>query len=103
MKSFIEAQFGYYTLNWMMVEDDERSLRILSCKINTSFNDLLEKDKCVCIHYKSIQSLAIELIKVKENLFNATISDIFPTGVLNYNLRSQTDFFRNTLITQNML
>ena len=44
MKSFIEAQFGYYTLNWMMVEDDERSLRILYYKINTSFNDLLEKD-----------------------------------------------------------
>ena len=27
------------------------------------------------------------------------MSDIFPTRVLNYNLRSQTDFFRNTVNT----
>ena len=27
------------------------------------------------------------------------MSDIFPTSVLNYNLRSQADFFRNTVNT----
>ena len=36
---------------------------------------------------------------MKENFFNTITSDIFPTRVLNYNLRSQTDFFRNTVYT----
>ena len=40
--------------------------------------------------------LANELFKVKANLSNIIMNDIFPTRVLNYNLRSQTDFFRNT-------
>ena len=53
--------------------------------------DLLTKDNSVGIYHRYIQSLAIELFKVKENLSN-TMSDIFPTRVLNYNLTSQTDF-----------
>ena len=36
-----------------------------------------------------------------EKLYNAIMSDIFPTRVLNYNLRSQTDFFSNTVKTKN--
>ena len=48
----------------------------------------------------NIQSLAVELFKVKKNLSNTIMSDIFPTRVLlNYNLRSQTDFIRNTVNT----
>ena len=46
-----------------------------------------------------ISSLAIELFKVKENLSNTIMSDILHTRVLNYNLKSQTDFFRNTVNT----
>ena len=71
------------------------------CKdYNNSFNDLLKKDKAACSHHRNIQSLAIELFKVKENLSNAIMSDVFPARVLNYNLRSQTDFFRNTVNTK---
>ena len=36
---------------------------------------------------------------MEENLSNIIISDIFPTRALNYNLRSQTDFLRNTVNT----
>ena len=36
---------------------------------------------------------------MKENLCNTIMSDIFPSRVLNYNLRSQTDFLRNTVNT----
>ena len=45
--------------------------------------------------------MAVELFKVKTILYNAIMSDItrVPTIVLNYNLRSQTDFFRYTVNT----
>ena len=108
MKSFVEAQFGCYPLVWMFHDTEinrkinhmhERSRRIFYRNYNSSFKDLLKKDNSVCIHHRNIQSLAVELFKVKENLSNTIMSDIFPTRVLNYNLRSQTDFFRNKVNT----
>ena len=108
MKSFVEAQFGYCSLVWMFNGREinrkinhihERSLRIVYRDYNSSFKDLLKKDNSVCIHHRNIQSLAVELFRVKENLSNTIMSDIFPTRVLNYNLRSQTDFFRNNVNT----
>ena len=51
----------------------------------------------------SIQSLAIELFEVDENLTNRKMSDIFPTSVLNYNLSLETHFFRNTVIPQSLV
>ena len=69
----------------------ERSLRIV-CKDNiSSFKDLLNKDRSFTIHQRNIQSLAIELFKVKGNLSNNIMYDIFQTRKINYNLRSQTD------------
>ena len=105
MKLFVEAQYGYCPLAWIfhgrklnrkIDHIHERSLRIVYKDYNSSFNDSLKKDKSVCIHHRNIQSLPIELFKVKEYLSNTIMSDIFPALVLNYNLRSQTDFFKNT-------
>ena len=70
---------------------------------NSSFNDLLKNDKSVCIHHRNIQSLAIELFKVKENLSDLIMSDIFSTRVSNYNLRLQTDFIEIQSIPQNFI
>ena len=98
LKSFVEAQFGYCPLVWMFHGKEinerkinhihERFLRIVYRDYNSSFKDLLKKDNSVCIHHRFIQSLAVELLKVKENLSNTIMSDNFPTRVLNYNLRS---------------
>ena len=108
MKSFVEAQFGYCPLVWMFHGREinrkinhihERSIRIVYRDYNSSFKDLLKKDNSVCIHHRNIQSLAIELFKLKENLSNTIMRDIFPTRVLNYNLRSQTIFFGKTINT----
>ena len=44
----------------------ERFLRIDDKDYSSSFNDLLKKDKSVCIHHENIQSLTTELFKMKE-------------------------------------
>ena len=44
------------------------------------------------IHQKNIQSLAIELYKVKNNQSNTIMNEIFEIRNVSYNLRSQTDF-----------
>ena len=108
LKSFVEAQFGYCPLVWMFHGREinrkinhihKRSLRIVYRDYNSSSKDLLKKDNSVCIRHRNIQILAVDLFKVKENLSNTIMGDIFPTRVPNYNLKSQTDFLRSTVNT----
>ena len=49
------------------------SLRIVNKENISSFKDLLKRNKFFSIHPKDIQSQAIELFKVKENLSNNII------------------------------
>ena len=77
----------------------ERSLRIVYKDSNSSFKDLLKKDNSFTVHHRNIQSLAIELFKVKVNLSNAIMDDILQTRTLPYNLRSNTDFARISVNT----
>ena len=65
----------------------------------SSFEELLKKDQSICIHHINIQSLAIELFKVKNNLSNRIMCDIFETRNLDYNLRSQLDFIKTRVST----
>ena len=101
MKAFIESQFSYCPLIWMFHSGvvnnkinhlHERSLQIIYKDNISSFEDLLKKDRSFTIHQRNIQSLAIELFKVKGNLSNNITYHIFETRKINYNLRSQTDF-----------
>ena len=57
----------------------ERSLRIVYKDNISSFEDLLKRDRSFTIHQRNIQSLAIELFKVKGNLSNNIMYDIFQT------------------------
>ena len=107
MKLFVTAKFGYCALFWMFHGRGinrkinlihERSLRIVYRGYNSSFKDLLKKDKSVRIHHRNIRSLDVEVFKVKENFSNTIITNVFPTRVLNCDIISQTDFFfRNTV------
>ena len=88
MKAFIESQFGYCLLIWMfrsrVVNNKinhlhKRSLEIVYKDNISSFEDLLKRDKEFTIHQRNIQSLALELFKVKRNLSNNIMYDIFQT------------------------
>ena len=72
----------------------ERALRIVYRDNSSSFTELLKKDNSVCIQYRHIQPLAIELYKVKHTISNSLILDIFPLRSVDYNLRTQTDFIK---------
>ena len=78
----------------------ERSLRIVYKDNYSSYVDLLAKGKSFTIHQRNIQSLAIELFKVKRNLSNVIMCNIFKTRTLTYNLRSQTDIVRDCVNTR---
>ena len=108
MKTFIESQFGYCPLIWMfhgrivnkkIKHSHERTPRIVYKYYISSSEDLLKSDKSVNIHHRNIQSLAIKLFKVKQNLSDSMLSNIFLTQSISYSLRSQTDFIRSNAST----
>ena len=80
----------------------ERALRIAFKDYTSSSEDLLKRDHSVTIHHRNIQSLAIELFKVKQNLSNSLLCNIFQTPSISYNLRSQADFIRRMPVLANM-
>ena len=55
-----------------------------------SFQNLLELDNLVSIHHRNTQLLSIELYKVKHNLSNQVLSELF---------NSQTDFESGLIYT----
>ena len=86
MKAFIKLQFGYCPLIWVFHTSGvnnkvdhlhERSLRIVYKNNISSFEELFKTNKSFTIHQRSILSLAIELFKVKGNISNNIIYDIF--------------------------
>ena len=81
-------------LNRKMNHLQECLLRIVYKDRISSFHELLQKDYSFTIHHRNIQSLAIELCKIKEKL-----SSIFPHRLIKCNLRTQYDFFRNSVNT----
>ena len=69
MKVFIESQFNYCPLIWMLRSRTlnnkinhihERALRTVY-SVNLSFYELLDKDGSFTIHQRNVQSLAIEI------------------------------------------
>ena len=69
-KTFIESQFNYCPLIWMLHSQTmndkinrlhKRSLRTVYYDESSTFEVLLERDKTFSIHHKNIQSWAIEI------------------------------------------
>ena len=86
MKRFIESQFGFCPLRWMFCgrktnarinHVHERALRIVYRNNSHCFDQLFQIDKSYNMHHKNIQTLAIELHKIKNNLSNQIMQEIF--------------------------
>ena len=86
MNAFITSQFGYCPLVWMfhcremnnrINRIHERSLRIVYKNKQSTFQELLDRDKSVTVHHSNIRKLAIETFKVKNNLSPEILNDVF--------------------------
>ena len=53
----------------------------------SSYEEVMEKDGLVSIHYKNIQKFAVEMFKVKNVISPAFFSDIFLHRRVNHNFR----------------
>ena len=98
MKMFIESQFSYCPLlrmfhgrivNKNINHLHERVLGIVYKDYISSFEDLLNRNKSVAIPHRNIQSLVIDLFKVKQNFSNSMLFSIFQTRSITYNVRTQ--------------
>ena len=79
MKAFIESQFGYCPLVWMLCGRQtnarinhiyERALRAVYNDEISPFEELLRRDKSDTIQRRNIKRLAAELFKIKNGLSN---------------------------------
>ena len=69
----------------------ERALRMIYNDQISSFQELLDKDNSFTVHHFNIQSLAIEMFKVINNIAATIFGDLFTT-YHSYNLRSKSKF-----------
>ena len=85
-KAFIESQFKYCPLVWMMHSRDannkinkihERALRFVYKDYESTFDELLNKDGSFSVHHCNIQLLATEVFKSLKGLANKLTSEIF--------------------------
>ena len=96
MKSFVTSQFSYCPLIWMFHSRrlnnkinsiHERTLRITYQDNTSTFQELLNKDNSVSIHYRNLQVLATEMFKSPEIL-----RETFVSKTSSYNLRRNDTF-----------
>lgn len=104
MKAFIFPQFIYCPLVWMchrrklnnkMNSLHERTLRIVYQDKKPFFKELLQRDKSVTIHVRSLQYLTIEIFKVQNGLAPKLMCEIFYfIEDENYNLKIGQSFLQ---------
>ena len=98
MKAFIESQFSYCPLAWMMHSRTannringihERALRLTYSDYLSSFDKLLEKDKSFTIHERNLQRLATEIYKIINNLSPTFMNELFNDSLNPYDMRKK--------------
>ena len=102
MNAFFNAQFCYCPLTWMFHSRKlnnkinklhERCLRIVYNNNISMYEDLLEADNSVSVHFPKVQALAIELYKVVNGFSPDIMKDVFPLNANSfYNTRNKRTF-----------
>ena len=102
MNAFFNSLFNYGPVIWMCHSGAlnnkinrllEQCLRIIYNDKTSTFNELLEKDDSVSIHYRNIQALAIEMHKVANGMSPEIMNEIFQLREKShYNLRYTSEF-----------
>ena len=109
MNAFFNAQFSYCLLTWMFHNKKlnnkinklhERCLRIVYNNNTSTYEELLETDNSVSVHFRNVQALAIELYKVVNGFSPDIMKDVFPLSEnLCYNTRNKRTFHSRNIRT----
>ena len=75
----------------MINKGHESALRVILGDDVSDFESLLQINKAICNHYKNIQSLMIEIFKIKNELAHPVMDSMFGRSNDSYNLK----VFRN--------
>ena len=76
----------------------ERCLRIVYSDNTSSFEELLEIDNSLSVHYQNIQVLATELYKIVNGLSPVIVKEVFPFTVnTSYNTRNKRKFYSRSI------
>ena len=87
MNAFFDSLFSYCPLVWMFHSRQIntrinnlhfRALRMVYMDEISSFEELMQKDGSVTIHYQNLQFLSIEMYKVMNGIGPALMKEIFP-------------------------
>ena len=102
MNAFFNAQFSYCPLTWMfhgrklnnkINKLRKRSLRIVYNNNTSTYEELLETDNSVSVHFRNVQALAIELYKVVNGFSPDIMKDVFTLNENScYNTRNKRTF-----------
>ena len=99
--SLIKSQFNYCTLIWifcsrtsnnMINKIHERALRLILNDHTSGFDTLLQNNNDTCNHYRTIQTLMIEIYKMKNNLNPPIMNFMFERRNNTYSLRNFQEF-----------
>ena len=72
----------------------ERCLRVVYNNNQNTFEELLELDNSVSIHYKNLQCLAIELYKIFNGISPDIMKNVFPLNTSStYDIRNREIFY----------
>ena len=103
MKAFVESQFNYFPLIWMLRSRTlnnktnhihERAFRTVYYDYNSSSYELLDKIYTFTIHQENVQNLGIEIYKYLLGLSPAILNEVFKVNeTIPYDLKMRDDLY----------
>ena len=77
----------------------ERALRLVYKDQNSTFEELLSKNKLFTVHQRNLQKLATEMYKAKNKLSPSFMTLIFPHSENQYDMRTPNYFKTHNIMT----